>query len=94
MDVNFPHRKNEYFYWERSFSSVKRTFSYGQSTVSRLFELYIFLYFAIYEEDTDFRLHIFAYVCQRVKICDSQNAESAKCQKRVSNTGATLFGDC
>ena len=57
MDVNFPHRKNEYFYWERSFSSVKRTFSYGQSTVSRLFELYIFLYFAIYEEDTDFRSH-------------------------------------
>ena len=65
------------------FSSVKRTFSYGQSTVSRLFELYIFLYFAIYEEDTDFRSHIFAYVCQRVEICDSQNAESAKCQKRV-----------
>lgn len=65
------------------FSSVKRTFSYGQSTVSRLFELYIFLYFAIYEEDTDFRSHIFAYICQRVKICDSQNAESAKCQKRV-----------
>lgn len=65
------------------FSSVKRTFSYGQSTVSRLFELYIFLYFAIYEEDTDFRSHIFAYICQRVEICDSQNAESAKCQKRV-----------
>ena len=83
MDVNFPHMKNEYFYWERSFSSVKRTFSYGQSTVSRLFELYIFLYFAIYEEDMDFRSHIFAYVCQRVEICDSQNAESAQCQKRV-----------
>lgn len=56
-------------------------FLHGQPTVFRLFELYIFLYFTIHEGDMDFHLHIFACVYQQIEICDSQDAESAKCQK-------------
>lgn len=60
---------------------MKRTFLHGQPTVFRLFELYIFLYFTIHEGDMDFHLHIFACVYQQIEICDSQDAESTKCQK-------------
>ena len=80
-DVNFPPGKDEHFSCERPFSPGKRTLLHGQPTISLLFELYIFLYSAIHEEDTFFRSHISARTRQRVEIRDSQNVGNAKCQR-------------
>ncbi|RGM47549.1 hypothetical protein DXC10_09945 [Bacteroides sp. OM08-11] len=52
--------------------------------MSRLFELYIFLYSAIHEEDTVFRWHISTHTCQRVEIRYSRNAGNSKCQELTS----------
>ena len=80
-DVNFPPGKDEHFLSACLFSSVKRALLHGQPVISHLFELYIFLYSAIHEEDTFFRLYNSARAGQRVGIRDSRDARNTKCQR-------------